>query len=424
MTGSTLMPGHAPLKDHPLANLFPLLPHKELGELADDIAENGQAETIKLHRGMILDGRNRYRACALKNLPVRTEIFQGDDVAALNRVISKNLRRRHLNEGQRAAVAAAIGRMRLGVNQHTKAAQICAPGLPMGEAQPKAPQASLSQTERAELLNVSRRTVQRADTVFDKGATELRDALRDGKIAASTAADIAELPKEEQKQIAQMSETEILEAAGKIRKAKNDKRREERIGKLAMISNSALPTERKFPVLYMDPPTKFAAGDSDRSTENHYPTMTEEEIAKLPIGALATDDAVLFIWSTVPWLRKTLRLIEGWGFEYVSEFAWDKATLGMGFWNRNVHETLLVATRGKMPAPEPSVLRPSLYREARGKHSAKPKYFRDMITAYYPDLPKVELFPRIDGALPETWFGWGNQANVPQQQSLMPEAAE
>ena len=430
MTGSTLMPGHAPLKDHPMANLFPLLPEKELAELADDIAANGQAETVKLHRGMILDGRNRYRACGLKKLAVRTEIFTGTDREALNYVISKNLKRRHLDESQRSRIADKITTLRLGDNQHSRApASIEAPSFLAGPDLPDLP--AVSQAEAAEIMNTSRSGVQRAAIVREKGAQELGDAVDSGKVAISTAATIAEaLPVEQQKEIVKRSEKEILEAAKKIRKEQNDKRRNERIGRLATISagNSELPTERKFPVLYIDPPTKFAAGDCDRSTENHYPTMTEEELAKLPIGALATDDAVMFAWTTVPWLRKTLRLIESetWGkFDYVSEFAWDKASLGMGFWNRNAHEVLLIATRGKMPAPQPSLLRPSLYREARGKHSAKPKYFRDLISAYYPDLPKVELFPRIDGALPEGWFGWGNQANVPQQQSLLPaEAAE
>jgi ParB-like chromosome segregation protein Spo0J len=58
-----LPPGHAPLTFHPLANLFPMMSDAELDLLADDIVAHGQAETIKLHRGMVLDGRNRYTAC-------------------------------------------------------------------------------------------------------------------------------------------------------------------------------------------------------------------------------------------------------------------------------------------------------------------------------------------------------------------------
>lgn len=426
---SYLAPGHAALKFHPLANLFPMLSDKELDELGDDMRQNGQVETVKLHKGMILDGRNRYTACGKKGLGVRTEIFEGSDREALAWVISKNLKRRHLSEGQRAAVAAAIGRLPIGANQHREAAQICAPSFDLGdkptEAEPAEP--AMTQTERADLLNVSRRSVQDADIVFEKGATELQEAMRDGRVAASTAADIAEaMPIEQQHQVASMDKKQILEAAKVIRKEQNDKRRTERVEKLKAQSagNTELATDRKFAVIYMDPPTKFAAGDSDRSTENHYPTMTEEELAQLPVSDLALADAVLFIWTTVPWLRKTIRLLEGYGFEYVSEYAWDKQAMALGFWNRNVHETLLVATRGKIHAPDPSLLKPSLYSEARGKHSAKPEYFRDMITLYYPDLPKVELFPRIEGALPEGWFGWGNEALVPKQQALGIEGGE
>src|SRR5579859_1779506 len=97
---SFLPPGHAPLKFHPLANLFPMLSDKELDELGSDIKANGQVETVKLHRGMVLDGRNRYTACGKFNIGVRTEIFEGSDREALAWVISKNLKRRHLTESQ------------------------------------------------------------------------------------------------------------------------------------------------------------------------------------------------------------------------------------------------------------------------------------------------------------------------------------
>jgi hypothetical protein len=45
---------------------------------------HGQVETVKLFRGaMVLDGRNRYTACARKNIGVRTEVFTGTDREAL-----------------------------------------------------------------------------------------------------------------------------------------------------------------------------------------------------------------------------------------------------------------------------------------------------------------------------------------------------
>jgi ParB-like chromosome segregation protein Spo0J len=52
-----------PLEPHPFAALFPELPPEELSLLVRDIKERGQLEPIILYKGLILDGRNRYRAC-------------------------------------------------------------------------------------------------------------------------------------------------------------------------------------------------------------------------------------------------------------------------------------------------------------------------------------------------------------------------
>ena len=407
---------------HPLAALLPMIPEKERTSFRDSLS-TGQNHAVVFHLAKLLDGRNRVRELTQLRKPISTAVFVGTNLDALNFVKAENIERRHLNESQRADFAARIATAPLGANQHTKqGTPIGAAMLPLGNegvAEEVAGLPQVSQGEAADSFNVSRRSVQRATVYQEKGVPELSEAVQAGKMAVSTAADIAEsLPPEEQKQLAQMSEADILAKAKEIRKKKNDDRRAVRVEKIKekAAGNSELSTAKKFPVIYMDPPTKFAAGDSDRSTENHYPTMTEEEIAALPISDLALEDAVLFIWTTVPWLRKTIRLIEGWGFEYVSEYVWDKEHMSLGFWARNQHETLLVATRGKIPAPDPSLVERSLYREDRRDHSAKPAFFRDMIGRYYPDLPKVELFPR--GTLPEGWHGWGNEARLTKQQEL------
>jgi ParB-like nuclease domain len=92
---------------HPLATLFPELAPDELAELASDIKARGQLEPIILYKGRILDGRNRYRACQIAGVKPQTEDF---DAKATKRtpeelVLSRNLRRRHLTVGQKAAIA-------------------------------------------------------------------------------------------------------------------------------------------------------------------------------------------------------------------------------------------------------------------------------------------------------------------------------
>jgi hypothetical protein len=198
---STLMPGHAPLKFHPLANLFPMLSERETDDLGADMRDNGQVETVKLHRGMILDGRNRYTAGVKVGLAIRAEVFEGTDRDALNWVISKNLKRRHLTESQRAMVAAKLATLRLGDNQHSQPAPIGAPGLDFGgeaEPPPQDPVAIVSQSEAGDLMNVSRRSVQRATTVVEQGVPQLQEAVAQDQIAVSVAEKIARLPEAEQ----------------------------------------------------------------------------------------------------------------------------------------------------------------------------------------------------------------------------------
>jgi hypothetical protein len=79
----------------------------ELTQLARDIKERGQLEPIILYKGVILDGRNRYRACQIAGVKPRIKEF---DAQAARRspeefVLSRNLRRRHLSVGQKAAIA-------------------------------------------------------------------------------------------------------------------------------------------------------------------------------------------------------------------------------------------------------------------------------------------------------------------------------
>jgi hypothetical protein len=153
---------------HPLAEIFPLLEGREFAELVEDIRANGLHEPITLLGGQILDGRNRYRACLAAEVAPHFLEYEGNDPAAF--VVSLNLKRRHLNESQRAMVAAKLANMRLGDNQHTE-------GLPIGRA--------------SEMLNVSERSTARARKVQEQGAPGLAQAVERGRVSVSAAADVA-----------------------------------------------------------------------------------------------------------------------------------------------------------------------------------------------------------------------------------------
>ena len=76
-------------------------------QLARDIKRQGQLEPIILHEGLILDGRNRYRACQIAGVNPRTGDFGtlSTERSPEEFVVSRNLRRRHLSLGQKAAIA-------------------------------------------------------------------------------------------------------------------------------------------------------------------------------------------------------------------------------------------------------------------------------------------------------------------------------
>lgn len=101
-----------PYEVHPAADLFPLLEGPEFDELVQDIKTKGLRQPITItHDGRTLvDGRNRYRACdvagvdpVFHSLPARY-----DEAMTLDLIVSENIRRRHLNPGQLAMLAADI----------------------------------------------------------------------------------------------------------------------------------------------------------------------------------------------------------------------------------------------------------------------------------------------------------------------------
>ncbi|HLH95049.1 MAG TPA: MT-A70 family methyltransferase [Xanthobacteraceae bacterium] len=547
-----LPPGAPALKPHPFADLFPMMSDAEYAAHLADIKQNGINHPIILHRGMLLDGRNRYKAATELGIGIATQVFAGSDREALDLVASENIHRRHLNTQQRAMIAAKMAEIRLGGNQHTaKPAPIGAPALPLAQptrpAKPtrtswpaghvitmtreypgdgnepmsvgtcecgavfrfpvsdkgvqmdaaceahwcefdgkpiksdlpptdvrefvervqapspiEPPKPLMSQTEAAELMNVSRRSVQRAAVVAQKGAPELVEAVTAGKVATEAAAEIAQLPIEEQKRIIASADPKAVKDVAKAnRTAKREQSRERKLEQMRAPQAAPLLTGNKFGVIYVDIPRDWKAWSAqtgmEKSPENHYATAPLDALIDLPVRELAADNCALLMYAWQPSLIDQIELMAEWGFcrlrprdaqgrlvrengkalapvgegDYRSHMVWAKRSTsgnwhrGTGFWWINAHELLLLGVKGDVPCPLEGQQDLSILDTVVGEHSAKPDAVRAMIDRYFPGVPKIELFARVfddagnrllDESRWPDWRFWGNQAVPPEPQ--------
>lgn len=95
---------------HKLSSIFPLMEGEDFDALVEDMRIHGQQNEGKLFEGEILDGRNRYRACAILKIPFECkDLPEGMD--PLDYIISENLHRRHLTIAQLAAIGLLLLKM-------------------------------------------------------------------------------------------------------------------------------------------------------------------------------------------------------------------------------------------------------------------------------------------------------------------------
>ena len=207
-----------------------------------------------------------------------------------------NLRRRHLNESQRALVAAKLATMKQGAR--TDLASIEA----------------MSQPRAAELLNVGRASVQRAREVLDHGVPELRQAVEGGEVSVSAAAEGAAEPAEAQREIVARGEREFCAPR---RRSEPARPRNASPRGWSITPSSPCRCRCRSGATRSCSPIRLgrsrcaASSGSWRTPDAHYPTMSIEEIAALDIPA--ADDAALFLWATAPMLPQALEVMARWG---------------------------------------------------------------------------------------------------------------
>ena len=200
-----------------------------------------------------------------------------------------------------------------------------------------------------------------------------------------------------------------IEAKSRIHKSlAHDEQRQFDSGSVATVRDAlALTGGAEYQTIVIDPPWDWGdEGDVNQfgRAKPTYATMPIDEIAALPVGEIADDNAHLYLWITNRSLPKGFALLDAWGFRYVTMLTWVKPSFGMGNYYRGSTEQILFGVRGSLPLLRHDVgTHFEAPRGARG-HSAKPDEFYRLVETCSPG-PRIDMFARSERL---GWTVWGN----------------
>jgi len=173
----------------------------------------------------------------------------------------------------------------------------------------------------------------------------------------------------------------------------------------------------KYSIILADPPWQFnnknTGGSMISGASNQYQTTSIEDLKKIPVNDITADDAILIMWYVGAMPQEAIDLVKSWGFtlKNMNGFVWNKLTVkskpffGMGFYTLAGSESAIIATKGKFKPASHSVR--AVITAPIGKHSEKPKEFREAIVELCGDLPRLEMFAREET---KGWTVFGNEA--------------
>ena len=167
-----------------------------------------------------------------------------------------------------------------------------------------------------------------------------------------------------------------------------------------------------------DPPWRFANRTGKVAPEHRrldrYATMDLQAICAMPVSTIAAKNAHLYLWVPNALLPEGLKVMEAWGFRYVSNIVWAKRRKdggpdgrGVGFYFRNVTELLLFGVRGSLRTLAPARSQVNMIETRKREHSRKPDEQYALIEECSPG-PFLELFARHAQS---GWMAWGAESS-------------
>jgi len=209
-----------------------------------------------------------------------------------------------------------------------------------------------------------------------------------------------ETAKEETNKRIELTTSRMLKVAKQIERDKDLKKQKEHIKN---IDTNTLLNE--YDIIVVDPPWEYDRKyDPDSSRiANPYPSMDLNEIYNINLPA--SDNSILWLWTTQAYLYESKKILEHWGFQYKATLVWNKDKIGMGHWLRMQCEFCLLGIKGK-PIYNNTKYRDIITEKGR-EHSRKPDCFYDMVNDICVGT-KLDYFSREQR---EGWFNYGNEIN-------------
>lgn len=184
------------------------------------------------------------------------------------------------------------------------------------------------------------------------------------------------------------------------------------------IFNSRL--NKRYQVIVIDPPWNQGKTGKRKTRPNQnttldYPTMSKEELIKLPVNEWADDKSFLWLWATnskdkktgEPILKMAFDLISAWGFNFYTMITWNKRTGPCPFGPYQViTEHILFGYKGKGIFDRDCLGKmQTCFTETQTVHSAKPDSFYQQVAKYFQGN-RLDVFAR---QVREGYDGIGNE---------------